>query len=249
MEAPRALRLQFRMGAIVAASVFAFWLAVRLEEQDYGGAVLPGLLLLGAALVEFVLAEVFVDRRFPSHTKRLLIRLDRALSKRQTGESMRAALDRCIGSFRGCRRESISATVHLQVEVFGESGTEPRLLQITGYTTPRLGGEPWRFTDVAIGVIGRCLRTGRVEYVNFRDPAEYQRRMVEEFGFSRKQANQRTTNARSYLAYPVREDQHVIAVLYFFSTEPQVFPSVADMDRVDQTGQEILAYLRVAEVL
>jgi hypothetical protein len=139
--------------------------------------------------------------------------------------------------------------VHLHVEVFGESGTKPSLLQITDYTRPRLGGSPWRFTEAESGVIGRCLRTGQMEHVNFRDRSEYQRRMVEEFGYSHERANRHTTSARSYLAYPVFEGNQLIAVLYFFSTEPQVFPNAADPKSLAETGEVILHHLKVAGVL
>jgi hypothetical protein len=47
----------------------------------------------------------------------------------------------------------------------------------------------------------------------------------------------------------VFEGNQLIAVLYFFSTEPQVFPNAADPKSLAETGEVILHHLKVAGVL
>ncbi len=249
MEASRAFRLRFRIASVFLASAAGYAFSVLIQESLYYWALLPGVGLIAAALLEFVIAEVIVDARFPPETEELLSRLKRALTRQSTDVEIRRILDRCVDTFQGCKPHSVSAAAHLCIEVIGEKGPEYRLLQVTDYTEKELGGSKWRITNSRLGIIGRCLRTGETEFVNFIDSADYEQRMVSEFGFTRKQANSHTTSARSYLAHPVVVDWQVVAVLYFFSTEPQVFPLAADLHPVNEAGHDIVGLLRVAEVI
>jgi GAF domain-containing protein len=86
-------------------------------------------------------------------------------------------------------------------------------------------------------------------YVNFSTPAEYKRRMIEEFGFTQAEAERHTTAARSYLAFPVFSSGNVIGVMYFFSTEPQVFPKAADEDVLERHASVVAGLLRAAEII
>jgi GAF domain-containing protein len=73
--------------------------------------------------------------------------------------------------------------------------------------------------------------------------------MVEEFGFSPEEVDRHTKTARSYLAFPIRDRGDMVGVMYFFSTEPQVFPVAANEDRLRDAAESISALLRAAEIL
>jgi hypothetical protein len=85
--------------------------------------------------------------------------------------------------------------------------------------------------------------------VNFRSLDEYRDRMVREFGFTHQEVARHTTAARSYLAYPIRDKGEIIGIMYFFSTEPQVFPHAVNSQRLSDTAESILGLLRTAEIL
>ena len=86
-------------------------------------------------------------------------------------------------------------------------------------------------------------------FVNFASEEEYRRRMVEEFGFTQAEADRHTTTARSYLAYPLLDEGEPVSVIYFFSSQPQVFPLAADDGDLRDTAAEIGGLLRAAEIL
>lgn len=85
--------------------------------------------------------------------------------------------------------------------------------------------------------------------MNFDDATEYRRRMVEEFGFSREEAEMHTTFARSYLAEPLLLGGTVIGVLYFFSSEPQVFPLAARGSDLASKGQDFVDVLKTVSIV
>jgi GAF domain-containing protein len=161
------------------------------------------------------------------------------------------ALKACTSSFEGCDAERLSSTVHLRVNVVRWKGDQASsaLIQLSDYTRSGLGGQRWRLSDPAKGIIGRCLRAEQKVWVNFRTAQEYRHRMVEEFGYTAEEASRHTTTARSYLAYPLTDEDELVGVLYFFSTEPQVFPLAADDGRLREAADRITGLLRVAEVL
>jgi hypothetical protein len=96
--------------------------------------------------------------------------------------------------------------------------------------------------------VGRCLRSGNIATANFASLDEYRLRMVEEFGFTESEVKTHTNSARSYLAYPLKNGDAVAGVLYFFSTEPQVFPLAAPIGRLETTSAEVLGLLRTARL-
>ncbi len=99
------------------------------------------------------------------------------------------------------------------------------------------------------GIIGRCLRTGKTEIVNFASEEEYDRRMVEEFSFTREEANECTKPARSYWAHPVFSCDELVGVIYLFSNELQVFPKAVKKPHLDQSAKHIANLLEVARVI
>jgi hypothetical protein len=86
-------------------------------------------------------------------------------------------------------------------------------------------------------------------HVNFPTQEEYTRRMVEEFGFTQAEAASHTTAARSYLAVPVFNSHNLIGVMYFFSTETQVFPRAVDVDVVERHAESVASLLRASEII
>lgn len=220
-----------------------------MEKAHFGWAVVAGAGVVGVALLEFVFADLIVEAKFPAATARILEQLPRALFDRGVGNKITQDMARCVAQFSGCNKEAITGTVHLLVTTYVDNDIEGRLLQISDYTG-RLGGKKGRLIDPAKGIVGRSLRLGRPDWVSFRDQTEYLERMVDKFGFTQDEARRHTTSARSYLAVPIGEnDGPPDLVLFFFSTEPQVFPLCADIDEVKSVGITIRNYLEVSGVI
>jgi hypothetical protein len=140
--------------------------------------------------------------------------------------------------------------VHLIVELSSvpELKTRYGLLQLTDYVGPH-GGRKGRITILEKGVVGRCARTGKTECVSFQDAAEYHRRMVEEFGFTRDETKLHTTLGRSYIAQPLMLGSTVIGVLFFFSSEPQVFPIAARGSDLRARAQDFVDLLKTVSIV
>jgi hypothetical protein len=122
------------------------------------------------------------------------------------------------------------------------------LLQRKNYVGPD-GGKKGRITLLNQGIIGRCARTGERETVGFANAVEYERSMVREFGFTKKEAEGHTKTGRSYLAHPLLFEGTLVGVLYLFTTEPQVFPNAADPEQIEGLAGEIVNYLKLAELV
>jgi len=251
LPARRKYRIWARLSILVLASVAAYAFAVLVQEQHYVWAVVPAVSLGVLSILEFVVADLVIDARFPRETSELLERLQTKLSTTSTHDEIVRVLNNCVGSFHGCDASRVSSTVHLRIDVLPTEGLLPEsgLIQISDYTRAGLGGRRWRVLEPTKGIVGRSLRLGSMACVNFATEREYQRRMVEEFGFTHAEVEQHASSARSYLAWPLIERGAVVAVLYFFSTEPQVFPVAADESTLRETGEHVTGLLRAADIL
>ncbi|MGX1793719.1 GAF domain-containing protein [Microbacterium sp. NPDC055312] len=244
-------RVFARLGSILAAAIAAYAFSFLIQERSYLWALIPAIVLAIASIAEFVVTDLLLDKRFPPESAALLERLGQKLIATTIHDEIVSALNSCVSGFRGCDPSKISSTLHLRVDVLSDTDSEavPSLIQVARYTRPSLGGPRWRILSPAVGLVGRCLRLDDLVWVNFRDRSEYDYRMVAEFGFAPEDVQRHTTSARSYLASPLRDGGRLVGVLYFFSTEPQVFPLAADERRLARAGEELLRLLRVAEIL
>jgi len=68
--------------------------------------------------------------------------------------------------------------------------------------------------------------------------------MVEESGFAKGEAESHTTIGRSYLAEPLFHGPKVIGVLYFFTSEPQVFPYAAGECDLASDAKDLIDILK-----
>jgi GAF domain len=247
----RRLRVRLRLEILAAAALLAYVFAVLVQEQHYGWAVLPAIGLALLSVGEFIVADIIVDARFPPETAAFLERLEEKLSSTSTHQEIVDRLEACVQTFVGCDTDRISSTLHLRVELLGSDGpgVSPGLIQLSDYTTAGLGGRRWRVLTPTKGIVGRCLRAKAMSVVNFSSEEDYRRRMVQEFGFTPSEAESHTQSARSYLAYPVVSRSELIGVMYFFSTEPQVFPHAAQETRLQETADVIASLLRAAAIL
>jgi GAF domain-containing protein len=233
---------------IAAASLYA--MSVLVQEKNYYLAILPSALLGLLSISEFVIADLIIDARFPPDTARFLDRLQKKMGSTSINDEIVDTLDRCVRTFQGCDRSQISSTLHLRVDVLAPDSSRRRaLIQVSNYTMKRLGGRRWRELDASKGLAGRCLRLGELVFVNFRDEGEFTRCMVEEFGFTSQEAEEHTQKARSYLAFPLKDEEETVGVLYFHSTEPQAFPHCSDVDALQAAADGIAGLLRAAELL
>src|SRR5205807_8865171 len=80
---------------------------------------------------------------------------------------------------------------------------------------PEGGGGRRRF-PIGKGIIGKVysLKAPRVE--NFASDAEYRTRMVSEYNYTISEVMERTADRRSYLCYPIVDENHnVLGLIYF----------------------------------
>lgn len=240
----RIYRLRLRAAFLASGLIAAFVTSILLEEKAYVWAIMPAVLVMTATLAEFVLADALTERRYPARTEEILDKLEANVLV--VHDQIIASIDGAIDTLRGCDRSKVSGTFHLLVELYSsaeeESEWEPALVQVTKYSG-RLGGPPWRFTGTLKGVVGRCVRTGKPEWVNFSSFDEYRIRMVSEFGFTNEEFQRLTGEARSYWAHPVFRDERIVGVMYLFTTEVQVFPVAANPNALTASANEIAAYL------
>lgn len=245
----RQFRLTLRAIAIIIGACSGYAIALLLLKPLVLLSVIPFIILLFSSFFEFILADLITEHSYPFDTEKKLDLLERKLGDRAV-QSISQKLERVITSFKACDQSKISGTVHLKVELAPSPEEKLRygLLQLTNYVGPR-GGNKGRIATLYQGIIGRCARTARIEHVNFADEAEYRNRMVDEFGFSKEEAALHTAIARSYIAIPIVKESLIVGVLYFFSTEPQVFPAAArDVNLMEQT-KDILDVLRTASIV
>ena len=75
----RSFRLVLRAGALLVGSYAAFEASVLLQKNDFDKAWCFYLIVLVAAFIEFILADVFADRSFPFDTERKLVLMEKRL--------------------------------------------------------------------------------------------------------------------------------------------------------------------------
>jgi GAF domain-containing protein len=244
----RRFRLSIRAVAIVLAAIFTYWASWCFETDKFLQALIPSSLLLLVAAFEFLFGDVLTERRFPAHTEEILQRY-RDRSQRHYDELVRH-IDKARTSLNGCDPREVSGTIHLLIETYSAIDDRPdfAFVQLTSYSG-QLGGPKWRLTRTGEGIIGRCYRTGKSEYVNFSTREEYTERMVSEFGFTKPSMEKRTMDARSYWAQPLLSERKVVGVLYLFSTEPQTFPLSASTEKLNEIADDIVGLLRASELV
>jgi hypothetical protein len=241
-------RLWLRVVLLAVGILAAFASSILVQEREYQLAAIPICLVLLASLAEFVLADILTESLYPARTAAILEKLEANLLTYH--DRIRKSIDGAIQSLRACDTTRVSGTLHLKVELYSSSGDESELalVQVTEYSG-RLGGKRWRFTSASKGLIGRCLRTGEPEWVNFATEAEYEDRMVREFGYPPAEIAKHTKEARSYWAQPVYSNRQMIGVIFLFSTEAQVFPLAVNPEALQSKADEIAAYLEGAGII
>lgn len=237
-----------RVVFIVIGVFAAYFASICFEEGQYRTAIYPTAIIVLVSILEFVLADIITEARYPVRTATILERLNRNLA--EVHGQIRDRMAEGIAAMHGCDQSCISATLHLVVEIYSALDDQPvsALLQVTDYTGT-LGGRRWRITDAKKGLIGRCLRTQRPQFVNFASACEYTERMVADFGFSPSEVETHTKEARSYWAQPVFLHGQMIAVLYLFSIEPQAFPHALDVNAITLTANQIAGILEVSGIV
>jgi hypothetical protein len=241
-------RLKLRAWFLCFGVIAAFLTSVLIDKGKYYWAILPASFVLLASLAEFVLADILTESLYPASTQTILQKLESNL--RDTHDKILESIRKAITSLRACDITKVSGTFHLKAELYSYSGdeSEPALVQVTDYGG-MIGGGRWRFTSATKGIIGRCLRTGEPEWVNFGSTMEYEERMVREFGFSKGEIEKHTKQARSYWAQPVYSKGRLIGIIYLFSTELQVFPLAVEQGKLESKANEIAAYLEGARIV
>lgn len=243
----RSLRLALRAIALAGGLFCLHFANVAYESQCFSEAAWWHCGVAVAAFVEFVLADVLADKAFPYDTERKLNLLEKRLG-RNIIQAMMDRIGEAIRAFRCCDTHRISATVHLLTDLDSTQDDRFRqgLLQLTDYVGPD-GGRKGRITPITKGVIGLCVRTQQVETANFSSREEYSYSMTKYYGFTADEASRHSAKGRSYLAYPLMSNTDcVVGVLYFFTSEPQVFPTAIDLAKIQELARHILRDLQIA---
>jgi hypothetical protein len=250
LSARRRFRLTLRGVLVTVGLVAGYAISLLIDDKLYLASGAVFVVLLVASLLEFVFADYLAEKRYPYDTERKLALLEERLGIKAVS-ALREKLERTISSFRACDKNCISGTVHVTVDLAASADSTERrgLMQLTDYIGSR-GGQKGRITTLEKGIIGRCARTGTQEIVNFADDAEYLKRMVREFGFYAVEAQGHTRSARSYLAHPLLSSEgDAIGVLYFFSTEPQVFPVAARDADLEAVAKDVVGVLQTISMV
>lgn len=242
-------RLTLRLIALPIGLICGFIANVYFETNQFWFAGLFYLGIVIATVIEFVLADLLADWSFPFDTERKLQLMERRLGQ-DTLASIAEKLREVISEFGACDRARISATVHVVAELSSTSDKRVRLglLQLTDYVGPE-GGKKGRLTLITQGIIGRCARTGKVEAIDFADEVEYDHSMVCDFGFTEEETKTHSRTARSYLAVPLKSEGVTVGVIYFFTSEPQVFPGAVDLAELNKAAKDIVRYLRNVSIV
>ena len=239
------LRLIIRFFAISSGLFFAFRFSEFLTKEEWNLATYWYFGVAATSIVEIVFADAWAERSFPFDTERKLFLMEGRLGLDCIG-LITTRVRESISRFKGCDKSVVSATVHVLAELSSTSDQRVRqgLLQLTDYVGPE-GGRKGRLTLLTQGIIGQCARTGRMACVGFASQEEYSESMVKNFGYTIEEATSHSKKGRSYMAIPLINDSKLIGVLYYFSTEPQVFPRSADIASLEDLGRSIVDLIKV----
>lgn len=254
----RTFRLALRFAAIVIGVALVYVADVLVQESLYGWGALVAVGLAAIAAFEVVFADYLAaSRDFPKETEVRLARMVAEIGS-ETVTLIQQRLRAVILEFKNCDTKQISAAVHVVTEltdnIVGPEGATARegsrigLLQLTDYVGPAEHKKgSGRIFLVTQGVIGRCVRTGKLERVNFSTADEYTQSMVSHYGYSSDEAAKHTMTARSYLAYPILDGAYAVGSLYFYSTEAAVFTEVNE-ERLTLLAEEVRGYLLLSKL-
>jgi len=239
-------RLSLRTLSLLMIVVSTYLMSYYFHERLYYQAIWPTVLFLLGSALDLVISDILTKNKYPKLTEKKLKAIEKYGSGVET--AIHTKLEELKKNLRGCNRDEVSATVHLVVQFYTplEDIAEDGLVQLVGYAGRR-GGKALRITPSCKGIIGRCLRSERSESVNFSTLADYEERMVREFGFSKVETQEKTTEARSYYATPIRISNQIIGVLYLFSTEPYAFPKSNTGYAIERAATDVGLLLEAAE--
>lgn len=241
-------KLIIRLLAIILGILGVFFTAVYIQQSKYIIALYFASIILLASFIEFVISDVLAERRYPTRTAILFDALDTKLN--HVRDSIMEKLKETVNALKGCDKSLVNATVLLEVHFYSsiDDKLEAGLIQLTDYYGKR-GGSPWRITSCYKGIVGRCIRTSKPEFVNFNSEADFEEKMIKEFGFDKEDIGMVSKDARSYFAYPIEFDEKVIGVLFLFSTEHQVFPKAVDISMIQGISKDISLFLNTARIV
>jgi len=242
------LKIIIRFIAILIAFAGTFFAAINIQKFEFRIAFFFSLLVVLASIIEFIISDILTEKIYPLRTQQLFNTLELKLARVRDGVITK--LREAVENLKGCDKNHVNVTVHLKVNFFSsiDDKIETGLVQLTDYYG-NSSGASWRITSCYKGIIGRCLRTGEPEYVNFANEEEYEDRMIKEFGFTKSETEARSKNARSYYAYPIIINNQLIGVLYLYSTDFQVFPNSVDERKIASVSRDITMLLKAASIV
>lgn len=240
-------RLFFRIPAIIIGLYLTYRVGIEINERNYALAckLTTGLIVL--SIIEFVLADIITDQKYPPSTTWLLDKLEPKMEVYSS--NIQESLNSIVKSFTNCDVSKISSVFLLKVDLFDHLFEESQegLLQITNYEGPHKG-KKWRFFYSTKGIVGKCMRTHEMQTDSF-DNTSYDKKMTEHYGYSKSELGNHNRNAQSYLAYPLLKDDVPVGIIYFTSDEMNVFPLAIDKSTLEKSAGRILGYLEGAKII
>jgi len=255
----KTFRMIYRATFLTLGFIAIYVMSVLLEEGKYGIAILPAGFALIFTLLEFVFGEMIVEKSYPSDTRKIMKAVVEMPDN--VSESLINSLNEIINGLNGCDKLLVQATIHLKINLSTDKSQKNNifgLLQIFPYYHIGLSHQEFissnekrgRVLEGFKGIIGRCIRTEDIEYVNFATREEYDVRMVNEFGFSKHEIEKHTFSARSYYAAPFKSTEgDMTGIIYLFTKEPQVFPKAVNVNTFISEANHIGNILKVGKIL
>lgn len=111
-----------------------------------------------------------------------------------------------------------------------------KLLQTCDYILGGTGGG--RRSPVDKGIIGKAFVEKSPLVENFKSDEEFRTKMVMEYKFTAEELQHRKADRRSYLCYPIVDENHrVLGLVYFDSSHPYTFTSDKDDPKMEMIRQ------------
>src|SRR5690349_16274942 len=112
----RAFRLGIRFLALLAGAIGTFLISIFHQLNWFRRSLIPFVVVLVAAAVEFLFADYLAEQNYPIATEKKLDLLERRLGQVAV-QALSEKLSRTIENFQACDKTRISGTIHILVEL------------------------------------------------------------------------------------------------------------------------------------
>lgn len=111
----------------------------------------------------------------------------------------------------------------LRICVFVHASKPGHVHQITDYVCDEISHGRGRNLPLRSGVVGTAFRSGKSQYDRLQKNMLVSEYLVQNYGFERAEAGAVSQDRKSWAAIPVGDSDHVVAVIYLDSNDPDFF--------------------------